>query len=233
VAPGPLSRWRPGRALGVLAALLLALLTEATLRAQGADDCILLEDFSRSKIGEFPVDWVVRGEEGRSMYSVQEEGGRRFLRAASRGLGVQAARPLEWDLQQYPLLAWSWRPLEFPRGADERHLRTNDSVLAVYLLIPYSRIRGPKAVKYVWSERLPSGVRLSSNLGLTQVLILESGPARRGRWVDERVNALEDFKAYFGESGTPKPAGIAVLTDSDDTQSSAQGDYADFRACRR
>jgi hypothetical protein len=30
----------------------------------------------------------------------------------------------------------------------------------------------------------------------------------------------------------PRPAGIAVLTDSDDTKSSAQGDYADFRACK-
>ena len=28
-------------------------------------------------------------------------------------------------------------------------------------------------------------------------------------------------------------AGIAVLTDSDDTRSSAQGDYANFRACGR
>jgi len=27
--------------------------------------------------------------------------------------------------------------------------------------------------------------------------------------------------------------GIAVLTDSDDTKSSAAGDYADFRACKR
>jgi hypothetical protein len=83
------------------------------------------------------------------------------------------------------------------------------------------------------SATLPSGVRLNSNLGLTQVLILESGPARRGLWVEERVNVLEDFKSYFGESATPKPAGIAVLTDSDDTRSSAQGDYTDFRACRR
>ena len=30
-----------------------------------------------------------------------------------------------------------------------------------------------------------------------------------------------------------KPAGIAVLTDSDDTNSSAQGDYANFRVCRQ
>jgi len=30
----------------------------------------------------------------------------------------------------------------------------------------------------------------------------------------------------------PKPEGIGVLTDADDTESSAAGDYANFRACR-
>ncbi len=34
------------------------------------------------------------------------------------------------------------------------------------------------------------------------------------------------------EAAADVPAGIAVLTDSDDTKSSAQGDYASFRACR-
>jgi hypothetical protein len=77
------------------------------------------------------------------------------------------------------------------------------------------------------------GTRLSSNLGQTQVRVLESGTVRRGVWVEERVNVLRDFRAYFAESGIPVPAGIAVLTDSDDTRSSAQGDYADFQACSR
>jgi hypothetical protein len=42
----------------------------------------------------------------------------------------------------------------------------------------------------------------------------------------------DDYTKAFKEAQPPKPAGIAVLTDADDTQSSAQGDYASFRACR-
>ena len=45
-------------------------------------------------------------------------------------------------------------------------------------------------------------------------------------------NVLTEWKAAFKESDTPKQVGIAVLTDADDTKSSAAGDYADFRACR-
>src|SRR5207302_2039033 len=116
--------------------------------------CITLEDFAKATVGEFPTDWKPRKDAGTGVYKVLEEKGLRFLHAASSGLGVQAAKQVEWDLGAYPILAWSWQPRELPPGPDER------------------------------------------------------------------------------DSETPKPAGIAVLTDSDDTKSSAQGDYANFRACR-
>jgi hypothetical protein len=197
-------------------------------------DCKTIEDFSKAKVGELPADWKLRKDSGKEAYRVAEESGFRFLHAAAKGLGVQAAKEYEWDLGAYPMLVWSWRPLEFPKGGDERNSKTNDSALAVYMLVPYSRVRGPKAVKYVWSEKVPAGTRLDSNMGLTQVRVLRSGaPEKKGEWVEERVNALEDYKKYFDVKETPKPAGIAVLTDSDDTNSSAQGDYANFRVCRQ
>jgi hypothetical protein len=208
----------------------LLLLLAATDRAPSAD-CIVLENFAASAVGAFPAGWAVRTDEGRPVYTVLEENGRRFLRAVARGVGVQAGTRREWDLARYPVLAWWWRPHEFPAGADERSARTNDSVLAVYLLVASSSVIGPKAVKYVWSEKVPPGTRLRSNFGRTQVRVLQSGSVHRGEWVEERVNVLRDFRAYFVEWGTPMPAGIAVLTDADDTRSTAQGDYADFRAC--
>jgi hypothetical protein len=52
---------------------------------------------------------------------VREEAGRRFVRAVSKGLGIQAALAYEWNLDAYPVLAWSWRPGVFPTGADERN----------------------------------------------------------------------------------------------------------------
>ena len=200
--------------------------------AQTAAECVTIANFSDNKVGEFPLDWKVRKDEGKDVYTVREEGGRRFLAALSRGLGIQAAKERAWDLGAYPVLAWSWRPREFPRGADERDSATNDSVLAVYMLVPHSRIRGPKAVKYIWSEKAPAGTHLTSNMGLTQVRVLRSGTAGKDQWTEERVNVLDDYKKLFGESEAPKPAGIAVLTDSDDTKSSAAADYANFRACR-
>src|SRR5262245_3707247 len=144
---------RVGDMDGRFAVIALATLvcTMTTLRPLRADEsCIALETFENATVGAFPPGWRVRKDEAKQVYRVEREGARQFLRADSNGLGIQAAKEREWNLDEYPVLAWEWRPRRFPSGADERTGK-NDSVLSVYLLVPYSRIRGPKAVKYVWS----------------------------------------------------------------------------------
>ena len=214
----------------LIALLLLGSLPIAGPGPAAGADCVALEDFSRGPIGGFPADWKPRKEEGRTVYSIREEDGRRFLHALARGLGIQAGREVSWSLDAYPILAWSWRPVEFPRGGDERRSRTNDSALAVYAVFPGSPV-SVKSLKYVWSRVVPVGTHLTSSAGNTQVRVLRTGADAVGRWVDEQVNVREDYQRYFGTE-PPRPAGIAVLTDSDETGSSARGDYAGFRACR-
>lgn len=220
------------RVVCFIALLLLVVVSPAApARGQDSRECRVVEDFAKAKVGEFPAGWEVRKEAGKATYSVQEEGGLRFLRAHSKGLGIQAAKQHAWDLSAYPVMAWSWRAREFPWRAHEKDGK-NDSVLAVYMLVPHSRTAGPKAVKYVWSEHVAAGTRLESNNGLTQVRVLRQGTEKRAEWVEERVNVRGDYAEYFQDHEVPKPAGIAILTDSDDTRSSAQGDYANFRICR-
>ena len=211
--------------------LLLAALAVGGGRPASAADCVALEDFSQGAVREFPPDWKPRKESGRPVYSIQEEGGLRFLRAAAAGLGIQAGREVAWNLDVYPLLTWSWRPVEFPKGSDERRSRSNDSAVSVYAVFPNSPV-SVKSVKYVWSRVAPVGTHLTSSAGNTQVRILRTGADRAGHWTEEQVNVREDYQKFFGGPDVPRPAGIAVLTDSDDTKSSARGDYASFRVCQ-
>jgi len=212
--------------------LAIALLAAALLAAPaGAQECVTVENFSKGKVGEFPSDWKPRKDAGREVYSIQEMDGLRFLRALAKGLGIQAAKQYEWDPNAYPMLAWSWRPIEFPAGSDERQSKTNDSAVSVYVVFPHTPW-SVKTLKYLWSAVVPMGTRLSSSAGLTQALVIRNGADRKGGWTEERVNILEDYKKFFDEAETPKASGIAVLTDSDDTKSTAQGDYANFRFCK-
>ncbi len=212
--------------------LVLALLAlSAVVGPAAAQECVTVDNFSKGKLGAFPPDWKPRKDSGREVYSIRETDGLRFLHALSKGLGIQAGRQYEWDPKTYPVLAWSWRPVAFPPGSDERESKTNDSAVSVYAVFPHSPA-SVKSLKYIWSAVVPAGTRLSSSGGLTQVLVIRSGREKKGTWTDERVNVLENYKKFFDEAETPKASGIAVLTDSDDTKSTAEGDYANFRVCK-
>ena len=189
--------------------------------------------FLEGEGGEFPAGWKPRKDSGKDAYKVAEEPGLRFLHAAVQGLGVRGEAVRGVESRHAPRARLVLAADRVPEGRDERESKANDSVLAVYMLVPYSNVRGPKAVKYVEREG-PGRHPLPRTWASREVRVLRSGgPAKKGEWVEERVNVGDDYKKYFVVTETPKPAGIAVLTDADDTGSSAQGDYANFRACRQ
>src|SRR3954469_14418373 len=192
-----------------------------------AEECIVLEDFSTSTLNAFPSGCTRRAEAGKKVYTVIKEGELVFLRASatgpkSAGNGIEADRPVKWNIDEYPVLRWQWRPRVFPRGADERSGK-EDSALGVYIgfcppdsldlcerslkgqLSLTDRIRLPKllvsqgvgSLKYIWSERLPKGLEFER--GRKSVKVLESGaPADRNNWVQERVNVAADYRRRFG-----------------------------------
>jgi hypothetical protein len=199
-----------------------------TITAQ--DNCLVVDDFSKTALGEFPDGWKVRKDEGKNVYKVSQENAQKFLRGDAKDSGIQAGRQFAWNLNEYPVLTWVWRPQEFPKGADERTGK-NDSALAVYAVFPHSPV-SVKSVKYIWSEKVPKGTHIPQSKGNTQGVVLRTGGDAGAQWVEERVNVLQDYKRYFKTDEVPKPEGIGVLTDSDDTSSRARGDYARFRVCR-
>lgn len=209
-------------------ALALALLFGA-LPASASAACVAVSDFSQDTPGAFPKGWRVPRDDGYPVYRVLNEDGLAFLRGLSRGVGTQAVLERPWDLQEYPVLTWRWRPRVFPERSDERHGSTNDSALGVYVGFPRSFV-AVKSVKYVWSRIVPAGTTASASSGLTRMLVLRTGPAEPGRWYEERADVRADYRRLFGDE-PGKPRGIGLLTDADDTRSVAEGDYADFRVC--
>ena len=189
---------------------------------------MVVEDFSKGAVGAFPAGWKPRKDAGKDVYRVVDVDGKRVLRADAKDIGVQAGKEFVWDLNEYPILAWAWKPVLFPEGADER-TKKNDSAVAVYAVFPHSQF-AVKSVKYIWSEKVPKGTHIPQSGGNTQGVVARSGAGKE--WAEERVNVLADYKRYFKTDDVPKPQGIAVLTDSDDTESRAQGEYARFRVCR-
>jgi Protein of unknown function (DUF3047) len=51
-------------------------------------------------------------------------------------------------------------------------------------------------------------------------IVLRSGFDELGKWVTERRNVVEDFRAIYGEA-PDNPNALSLAIDSDDTRSSA------------
>jgi hypothetical protein len=188
--------------------------------------------FDERDVGDFPSEWKVREKAGRSVYSVQQDGGGLFLHAESVDNAHAIGRALSVDPKAYPYLRFSWRALKLPPGGKEGQKTTNDGALGVYVVFEGWSMP-PRSIKYVWSTTLPEGTEETSPYSKkARIVVLRSGSEKLGEWVDEKVNVLEDFRRLFGSEEVPRVRGIGILTDSDNTASRSAGDYRSFRFSR-
>ena len=205
--------------------ILIFVLCPENLSAQALIDL----NFEGDEVGKFPSGWSSRDKENMiKTYTVQAEEGNKFLHADSRGTSVQIGYEKKWELKDFPILRWRWRAQTFPEGTNEREKSGNDNVLAVYVVFGGWPI--PSSIKYVWSDTLPVGETFDSpHSSKTKVVVVRSGRSMIGKWVTEERNVLADYRSIFGE-GEKNPAakGIALLTDSDNTNTRAVGDYGDI-----
>jgi hypothetical protein len=177
--------------------------------------------------GKLPAGWTPRNGNPEQVYSVQIDGAARYLHADARGTSVQFGQERRWSLKEFPILAWRWRAALFPSHSDERKKSAGDSVLGLYVLFGHPPFLS--AIKYVWSDTLPLGMMLDSPFSSrTKLVVVESGRASAGSWLEEKRDVLADYRRLFGNREAPEVTGIAVLTDADNTNSHAVGDYGEI-----
>lgn len=82
---------------------------------------------------------------------------------------------------------------------------------------------------YVWcNTRAPGTLIPSTHTSRIQKLVVESGPERLNQWLDYERDIRTDYQRAFGE---PPGAlvGVAIMTDTDNTRSSARAWYGPVR----
>lgn len=164
-------------------------------------------------------------------YQVVEDGAEPFIRGRYRPpfdsatLGIQVPDELRQSARR---LRWKWRPMLLPAGADECVPGKGDAAAAVYATWK----RGLKwyTLKYVWNTLGEKGMSCdrSGNLfGEQETVVLQvGGPV--GRWTDQEIDLAAEFRAHFGGDDVPDFVGIGLMTDGDQMNSPAIGDYAAF-----
>lgn len=181
-------------------------------------------------------------------YSVVRDGENCYLKAVSVCSASAIYKEVRTDLKEFPYLSWRWKVDGILEKGDETKKEGDDFPARVYVTfeedpkkISYlDRIKrgflraflgkNPpgNAINYVWAGRLKKNEAFRSPFTDNVVTVaVESGSELVGRWVPEERNVYEDYRNYF-KSEPPKVIAIAVMTDSDNTQESATGYYADI-----
>jgi hypothetical protein len=215
--------------VSMAAAVMVAGLVGLVTMADGTQPTIgpeTLENFEQYAGDGFPARWRANDGEARNIYRVESEAGNRFLRARSKNQGVQIGLEHVFNPTHWRRFGWRWRVHEFPRGADERVGDKHDAAAQVYII--FDNQYRPRVIKYIWSGSVPAQSRFINPLySRGRVVVLRSGAAEKNKWVEEEVSFYDDYKKFFG--ATPGDVqGIAVLSSSDSTRSTASADYDDF-----
>ena len=129
-------------------------------------------------------------------------------------------------------LAWSWRAMTLPRGGDECSEGKGDSAAVVY--VTWKRALRWYTLKYVWSSVGTRGKICDSKRNpfvAQDTIIVESG-APLGVWKKKEIDLRAEFRRHF-EDGDPEAkvpdfAGVAIMSDGDQTRSESAADYANF-----
>lgn len=181
------------------------------------------------------------------------DAGATVLRVRSRAAAGAAAFKARVSLGGRPVLAWRWKVERTVKGADMNRREGDDFAARVYVFfdvpeeeLPFgARVKSSlarllhgedlptAALCYVWDNRhAPGATTWNPYTDRVRTVVVESGEARAGEWVEARRDLEADFRAAFGAQWRkPVPAltGIAAGNDTDQTGESATAWFADFR----
>lgn len=184
--------------------LVLLWFPSGSLSAQGQQ--LVLEDFQAKEADGFPASWDHESQrshsKGREAYKVQSENGTPFLSAKDAGQRIKKKK-IDWDPKAYPVLTWRWRL--------NKASESTEPLAAVYASLDTDLMFIPVFTKYIWSATKPEGTVIEGGMFSGSEIVVQSGTTQIGQWVEEKVNAYEDFKRIHQHEPAAKAWGISII----------------------
>jgi len=219
-----------------------------------AADSVAIPAFSAGAPGStLPVGWtLVSLPYGpRSDVRVVADEGANVLRIRSVHAFVSVAHKMSADAARAPELSWRWKVDRVVESARLERKDGEDFAARVYVSFDFPEDRLPFATRaklaiarsfygfvpsaaicYVWDNRHAPGTSLwSPHFDYVRVIVLETGTAKAGKWVEERRDVEADFRAAFAgrwQGPTPRVNGLIAGNDTDQTGESATAWFGDF-----
>ncbi|MCP3678632.1 MAG: DUF3047 domain-containing protein [Deltaproteobacteria bacterium] len=181
-------------------------------------------------------------------YTLVQDGGNTVVTAVSNQSASAIFKETAIDPKSYPVLTWRWKVEGVLKRGDGRVKSGDDYAARVYVTFLSDtnnatlmgrikrrlakRIYGidppGRAINYIWANRIKQGASIpNAYTSEAQMIAVESGASKAGKWISEEVDIYRDYKRLFGEE-PPQVTGIAIMTDTDNTGERATAYYDDI-----
>lgn len=223
----------------------------ATLQAQ-PPATLEVGRFSRAKAGgPLPDSWkplTFEKVRKHTEYSLVEDNGTVALKAVSRGSASGLVREVKIDPKQYPIVEWRWKVENILKKGDVTEKDGDDCPARLYITFEYDSSKAgfferamyesarlmhgeyppAAAINYIWDSKSPVGTIVPNPYtDRSRIIVLESGKEKVGQWVTESRNLYQDYRKVFN-GDPPRISGVAVMTDTDNTNESAVAYFGDI-----
>ncbi len=183
-------------------------------------------------------EWEEKVFRNRVLYTVEVRPGTGYLSAKSRAAASGLFHRIKFSPRKFPMLSWKWRVLVCPdkQRAGQRKEKQNgwiekDDYAARFHVIFYNwNFMNIKSLEYVWDDPLPKGTILTSPFFKNiKLIVAESGKNAPDQWRLEERNIYEDYAKAFGRPPATVVGAIALMTNADNTASTAEAEYKEVR----
>lgn len=197
--------------------------------------------FKTEPLRDFPFtdeaalrEWEEKIFKGKVIYSVEKDSGLSYVRADSRSAASALYYKIKADSKRRrPVLSWKWRVERFPAKQSPESLEAkneDDFAARVYVIFLSKFIMNSKVVEYIWAEDLPIGTIGTSPYSKNiKLIVLQSGPAKDGKWAAEERDAVGDYVLVFGGMPEHDIGAISFMTNTEHTGTSADAMYDDIK----
>lgn len=187
----------------------------------------------RIEVGRFSTGdlegWEEQVFDGKTDYRLVENSGKTVLQARSNNSASGRFKRVRIDLDDTPVLHWSWRVNNLLSNVDERTKAGDDYPARLYVVFSgglfFWRTR---AINYVWSSNQPVGTTWDNAFtGNAKMIAVESGDTWLGEWVGVERNVATDYRRLFGQEPGMVDA-VAIMSDTDNSNQQATAWYGDI-----
>lgn len=232
----------------------IALLIFDVQASNYADEDIVVAAFSAHQAGaSLPDDWRplrFKNIDRHTDYQLArlESENITAIQAQSHASASGLVKKVNIDLKEYPIVQWRWRVDQGIPKSDVHQKAGDDYPARLYITFEYQADQlgffertqykiarlfygdvPVAAINYIWAQNAAvDSMIANAYTARAMMIVVEAGDEKQGQWLLETRNVYEDYVRAFGKA-PPPVVGVAIMTDTDNTESDASAWYGDIR----